>query len=31
VFEVRRDGRLVFSKKATGEFPTEAQLLAALR
>jgi selT/selW/selH-like putative selenoprotein len=29
-FEVCVDGKLVYSKKKTGEFPDEAQLLAAL-
>jgi selenoprotein W-related protein len=31
VFEVVVDGRLVYSKKVTGEFPDEEQLLAALQ
>ena len=30
VFEVVVDGRLIYSKKATGEFPDEEQLLAGL-
>jgi selenoprotein W-related protein len=30
VFEVVVDGRLVFSKKTTGEFPDEERLLAEL-
>ena len=29
-FEVTVDGRLVFSKKATGRFPTNAEILAQL-
>jgi selT/selW/selH-like putative selenoprotein len=30
VFEITVDGRLAYSKKATGAFPTEAQVLAAI-
>ncbi len=30
VFEVVADGALVYSKKATGEFPDEEKLVAAL-
>ena len=30
VFEVIVDGRLIYSKRATGEFPDEEQLLAGL-
>lgn len=30
VFEVVVDGKLVYSKKATGEFPDEEKLLKAL-
>jgi selT/selW/selH-like putative selenoprotein len=30
VFDVSADGALVFSKKQTGRFPTEAEVLAAL-
>lgn len=30
-FEVRADGALVFSKKKTGRFPSEAEVLASLR
>jgi selT/selW/selH-like putative selenoprotein len=30
VFEITVDGRLRYSKKATGQFPTEAEVLAAL-
>jgi selT/selW/selH-like putative selenoprotein len=30
VFEVRVDGRLAYSKKATGRFPTEAEVRATL-
>ncbi|MSP05824.1 MAG: SelT/SelW/SelH family protein [Acetobacteraceae bacterium] len=30
VFEVTVDGALCYSKKATGRFPTDAELLAAL-
>jgi len=29
VFEITVDGRLAWSKKATGRFPTEAEILAA--
>jgi selT/selW/selH-like putative selenoprotein len=28
VFEITVDGRLAYSKKATGRFPTEAEVLA---
>jgi selT/selW/selH-like putative selenoprotein len=31
VFEVTVDGKLAYSKKATGDFPTIAQVLAGLR
>jgi selT/selW/selH-like putative selenoprotein len=31
VFEVTVDGRLGYSKKATGSFPTNAEVLAAIR
>jgi selT/selW/selH-like putative selenoprotein len=31
VFDVRADGALLFSKKQAGRFPTEAEILAALR
>ena len=31
VFDVRVDGALVFSKKKAGRFPTEAEVLGALR
>jgi len=31
VFEVKVDGMLVYSKKQTGEFPDEAQLVEKLR
>jgi selenoprotein W-related protein len=31
VFEVVVDGSLVYSKKQTGEFPDEAQLLGKIR
>jgi len=31
VFEVTVDGRLAYSKKATGAFPTDAEVLAAIR
>jgi selT/selW/selH-like putative selenoprotein len=31
VFEVSADGALVFSKKQAGRFPTDAEVLAALR
>jgi len=27
VFEVKKDGELIFSKKATGRFPTEEEIL----
>jgi selT/selW/selH-like putative selenoprotein len=30
VFEIRVDGRLAYSKKATGAFPTNEQVLAAI-
>jgi selT/selW/selH-like putative selenoprotein len=30
VFEITVDGRLRFSKKATGRFPTEQEVLGAL-
>jgi selT/selW/selH-like putative selenoprotein len=30
VFEVHADGRLLFSKKASGRFPEDAEILAAL-
>jgi selT/selW/selH-like putative selenoprotein len=29
-FEVRRDGELIFSKKALGRFPDEEEIFAAL-
>ncbi len=28
VFEIRRDGEMLFSKKATGRFPTDEELHA---
>jgi selT/selW/selH-like putative selenoprotein len=31
VFEVRADGALVFSKKQSGRFPAEAEVLGALK
>jgi selT/selW/selH-like putative selenoprotein len=31
VFEITVDGRLAYSKKATGQFPTEEEMLRALR
>jgi selT/selW/selH-like putative selenoprotein len=31
IFEVRAEGASVFSKKQAGRFPTEAEVLAALR
>lgn len=31
VFEITVDGRLTYSKKATGAFPDDQQVLAALR
>jgi selT/selW/selH-like putative selenoprotein len=31
VFEITVDGRLAYSKKATGDFPTDAQVLDILR
>jgi selenoprotein W-related protein len=31
VFEVVVDGRLIYSKKATGEFPDEAVLLESVK
>jgi selT/selW/selH-like putative selenoprotein len=30
VFEVTVDGKLTFSKKATGRFPTEQEVVSAL-
>jgi selT/selW/selH-like putative selenoprotein len=30
VFEITVDGRLAFSKKATGRFPTDEEVLAPL-
>ena len=30
VFEITIDGRLAYSKKATGRFPTDEELLATL-
>ncbi len=30
-FEVRADGRLLFSKKASGRFPEDAEILAAVQ
>jgi len=30
VFEIRTDGRLAFSKKATGRFPTDTEILAGI-
>ncbi|KAB2850722.1 MAG: SelT/SelW/SelH family protein [Hyphomicrobiaceae bacterium] len=30
VFEIRVDGRLIFSKKATKRFPTEEEIAAAV-
>jgi selenoprotein W-related protein len=30
VFEITVDGRLVFSKKATGAFPTDEEVLGTL-
>jgi selenoprotein W-related protein len=31
VFEVRKDGQLLFSKKATGRFPETAEILEKLK
>jgi len=31
VFEVTVDGRLAYSKKATGVFPTDAEVFATIR
>jgi selenoprotein W-related protein len=31
VFEITVDGRLVFSKKATGRFPTDQEVVSGLR
>jgi selT/selW/selH-like putative selenoprotein len=31
VFEITIDGRLAYSKKATGAFPTDAEVLAGIR
>jgi selT/selW/selH-like putative selenoprotein len=30
VFEIAVDGRLAFSKKATGRFPTDQEVISAL-
>lgn len=30
VFEIRVDGRLAYSKKVTGEFPTDGEVLASV-
>jgi selT/selW/selH-like putative selenoprotein len=30
VFEIRADGRLAFSKKAAGRFPTDAEIVGGL-
>ena len=30
VFEIKVDGRLAYSKKATGRFPTDEEVLATL-
>jgi selT/selW/selH-like putative selenoprotein len=30
VFEIRVDGRLAFSKKATGRFPTDEEIVRSL-
>jgi len=30
VFEITVDGRLVYSKKATGAFPTDEQVIAGI-
>ena len=30
-FEIRRDDTLIFSKKGTGRFPSNAEIVAALR
>jgi selT/selW/selH-like putative selenoprotein len=30
VFEIKVDGRLVFSKKTTGRFPTDAEIVGGL-
>jgi selT/selW/selH-like putative selenoprotein len=30
VFEIRIDGRLAFSKKATGRFPTDEEIVGAV-
>jgi selenoprotein W-related protein len=30
VFEITVDGRLVYSKKATGQFPTDEEVLRSL-
>jgi selT/selW/selH-like putative selenoprotein len=30
VFEITVDGKLAYSKKATGDFPTNEQVLAAI-
>jgi len=30
VFEVQKDGKLIFSKKATGRFPETTEIISAL-
>jgi len=30
-FEIRRDGEIVFSKKKTGRFPSNEEIVAALK
>jgi selT/selW/selH-like putative selenoprotein len=30
VFEIRADGRLAFSKKATGHFPTDEEIIGSV-
>jgi selT/selW/selH-like putative selenoprotein len=30
VFEIKADGRLAYSKKATGRFPTEAEIIGSV-
>jgi selT/selW/selH-like putative selenoprotein len=30
IFEIRADGRLAFSKKTTGRFPTDAEIVGSV-
>lgn len=31
IFEVHADGALIFSKKSAGRFPTDAEIISAIR